>query len=195
MEKRELLKITIVYRFFSILASTTTYLALTPGGLNRERILIVCGMLTACIIGAFLYIQNYSSTAWAKNVTLALELVAYGVLLVLSGGFASAYLWYFASVLAVIIAMDRETEVLEGNGDTLRGKIPVLSLISVLWCVLCGVVGIVYFYPDNVSVFPELNAGIGFVILTVGFYMLAVHVCKVEKSSAELSVLNRKLSA
>ena len=181
--KNEFINICIIYRFIAITISTFVYLRTTPGDMTLSRMWVAGGMITACLIGAYIYWksfseQNYNQTNGAVIAAITLEIIAYGVLIVLSGGFTSPYLWYFISALLIVIMVDRYK---------------IVFPISIAWCIFCAWLGHWYWYPGSSGIYNGVNIGIGFVVLAGGFYTLFLYLSKLDDKQKELNLMNAML--
>lgn len=180
----EMLTLFIWYRRISLSVSTLIYLLVLPEGLTPLRLGVAAGMAAACGIGSFLYRRGFSDPAGSGlSATTMVENAAYGVLLILSGGFFSPYLWYFISALTVVMAAERFHRFS-------RRLLPA----SLIWCMVCAVLG-GYYQPVRSAFYLSLNTGIGVLMFAGGFYTLFGYARRLEESRLELVRLNDSLKA
>lgn len=180
--KPEYLKLCIRYRLLSILCSTAAYLIWLPCG-NSERYAgaaVSVGMVTACLIGTFLYRKTFFEE---KNrilllLTLILELGAYGIFICLSGGLSSPYLWYFAGCLFLMAA---------------AGRYGFLLALSTVWCIFCITVGGSILNPLQKVCPSDINTIIGILIVSGGFYTLWQYAVRLDGWRRESELLNGRL--
>lgn len=163
--KHEYLRICIRFRLLSIILSTFAYLILLPGDRHSGyiRFIVAIGMLTACLVGTLLYKRLYFETdnkVWLL-VTLSLELGAYGIFILLSGGLISPYLWYFAGCLFLMAAARRYRLIL---------------ILATIWCLICILSGVQY----RQITYSDINTAIGILIVAGGFYALQVYISRLE---------------
>lgn len=144
MEKEELArygKLCIRFRWVAALVSTLVFLTLAPhqSGHTAIRLVIAAGMLSACALGNYLYkklfIEQGSRTVF--YITLGIELIAYGVFTLLSGGVASPYLWYYFGSLMMLMALKH----------TVAG-----TVIVFVWCTASLTLSR-FFLPNEMSAF------------------------------------------
>lgn len=179
--KDEFINICIIYRFISIVICTFVYLVLPPSDtLLGDRLAIAIGVMAACVIATYLYKNNLSDNMnFGVIVTMCLEVVAYGLFIFLSGGFDSPYLWYFISSLTIIMAAER---------------FEIMILYSMLWCLLCALMGKLYWYPGEIISQANINLGLGFLVIAGSFYTLIVYVRKLDENRKMLNQLNVALA-
>lgn len=183
-DQRELIKICISYRIISVLLSTGMYLFLS----YREQrpplttLGVAAGMIAACAVGTHLYQKIISQEAghgWMA-VTLCLELAAYGIFVLMSGGFASPYLWYGISCIFITMAAARRKS---------------MTLLAAAWCLLCAAFSHLLGYPEEMHAYLNLNTSIAVVIVAGGFYTLFVYIRRLNRSRDELQTAMRALRA
>ena len=179
----EILRICIIYRNVSLLASTLVFLFFSPGETTVLRVLAAVGVAAASVIGTYLY-RNVFSRGMSVEliVTMVIELLACGLLLVMSGGFISPYLWYFVGLLTVTMAIERVNE-----------RYGAMTLVSFIWCLACAFAGWYYYMPSVDQSFLYINICVGFVILVGGFYTLFLYVAKLDQNQQELWRINESL--
>lgn len=173
------LLVCLLCRFVAIGISTSAYLLMRHMYGTKAHYAIVVGMLCACVVGAFLYrhIQEYPKN---KIILLGmlLEMVAYGIFIVLSGGLSSPYLWYFFSVFMLSVAMS---------------QFRLAALLAALWCIACAIAGTAMqrdrFYLSTTNI----NVLVGCFVVLVGLYSLSIYMKKLEDSRDELEELNQHL--
>lgn len=177
-----ILHICILYRNISLVASTLVYLFFSSGPLTLLRAGVAAGMIISSSIGTYLYkriLPDYANT-WIL-VAMCVEIVAYGLFLFLSGGFASPYLWYFVSALTIMMAT-------QWHGRRYR----LVALLSVIWCLACAYFGRHQDLPDDLS-YAHINTAIGFLIVAAGFYILFAYAWRLNQNKQELAQLNETL--
>ena len=178
-DKNEIIHICMVYRFTALALSTAVYLSTFPDGGSEGQIKVVLGMVTASILGAYLYLKCfYNDNQFGVNLTLSLEIVAYGLFIVLSGGFSSPYLWYFVSCLTIVMA-------------TRRWK--TATLFSIIWGIACAWIGRDFGSLQSNATYMNLNMAIGFLTAVGGFYALIAYMRKLHQNREILRALNISL--
>ena len=177
LAKSGLINICLVYRLISITVATSVYL-LPLSQTEKISIGVALGMVAACFIASWLY-RKYLTEGITSGmtVTIFLEVVAYGLFIFLSGGFASPYLWYFLSALTIVLAVGRFE----------------IMVAAVLWCMACAFGSKFYWFPGESVTYFELNLAFGFLLLAGGFYLLFLYMRKLESSQKALHKLNDRL--
>lgn len=186
-ERHHYLDLCIRYRFLSLAFSTVVYLfgIGLRHRLNLASFGIVTGMLLCCLLGNHLY-RSFLENQSATEAILVLELFGYGIFIILSGGFASSYLWY--SFSCILISM---------NGGLSMG----ITLLLALWCIICAAAG---WNMSGGREFRQLqslpdirllsvNILVGIIILIGDFYVLRRYVSVLAGRQKELLELNREL--
>lgn len=184
--KNELVNICIIYRYISLAVSTAVYLLVNNNGrVTPGKLCVAAGMSAAGIIGSYLYKKTFSGSAnMGVTATVCLEAVAYGLFVILSGGFLSPYLWYFIGSLIIIMATERFYK-----------RYKILMLLSVLFCFVCAFAGSRYahLFGGNNAAYSEINVAIGFLCVSGGFYALFSYVWKLSENRRELERVNNDL--
>lgn len=176
-DRCEYIQICIGYRIISMVFSTLVYLLPTFQGQNQRNGWIAAGMLLSCMVGSVLYWQMQSYTRWIR-ATAAMELLANGIFIFLSGGCSSPYLWYYAGCLFIMIALQ----------DSL-----LLSCAACCWCIASAVLGSLRLEGFDAFSFTEINIILGFLVVTAGFYLLLNFYKKVLQTTSRNLEMRRQL--
>ncbi len=176
---KNFIEISINCRLISISISTLVYLLIPFGRISWSKIAIACGMIAACFIGNYLYRKNISESFKIPFIlTLFLEILAYGAFIILSGGLASPYFWYFISSLTILMVTER---------------FRLITAISIFWCLICAFIGKLYRYPHESISSIDVNIGIGFLVVAMSFYTLFTYNQELNSNQKALQDLNTDL--
>lgn len=137
---------------------------------------ILAGMLISCLLGNYLYLSSRRDQL-VSGVLFAMELLAYGIFIFLSGGIFSPFIWYFLSCILLSL-----------NGDRRRAFLPVLAAA---WGILCAVSGETRGIGSGAA--PDLNIVVGIIIIVGAFYVFRSYALLLAEGRRELAVLNRQL--
>ncbi|MEL7622797.1 MAG: histidine kinase [Clostridiales bacterium] len=181
--ENELIKICITYRYISLAVSTFAYFYMYNGEITQLRLGVAGGIIAASVIGNSMYKRSFTkSTMTEIAVTMCLEVIAYGVFIIFSGGFLSPYLWYFVSSLTVVMAAER-----------LDGRFKFITPPAVLWCLICALIGGYHGLVPGYAAHSNVNTGIAFLVVAGGFYTLFGYAFKLDKNRQELRQFNESL--
>jgi signal transduction histidine kinase len=175
--EKESLNLCISYRTISLIVLTLVYVLIWNKNITSSKVFIIIGMLMSGTAGIYLYKNNYPDNNKLIIVTIIMECLAYSIFIILSGGFASPYLWYFINILMVIMAL----KPFGRYSKTISAGLMVLMLISVLIQKRIGI-------PNNPASFQysDINTGIAFVLVYLGFYLLLESNDKLLQGRADL---------
>lgn len=137
---------------------------------------ILTGMLISCLLGNHLYLSSRKDRL-AAGILFAMELLAYGIFIFLSGGIFSPFIWYFLSCILLSL-----------NGDRHHAFLPALAVV---WGILCAVLGEAMEIGTGAE--PDLNILIGIIIIVGAFYVFRSYALLLTEGRRELAVLNRQL--
>lgn len=185
--KNTMITICIVYRCVSLAISTAVYAIFSPEENFFLHTSVAVGTMLAGIMGAFLYRRYMTGpeSRWMAAV-LYVEMIVYGLILILSGGVFSPYLWYFISILVLSMGLSVGPKNAKNNMYRTGAK------ISWLWGFLCALAGSRYL-PQNDFDYARMNIIIGFLLVTGSFYAIFTYMLKLDKNSQELLRLNGSL--
>ncbi len=177
-EDMHIINVCILYRVLSLSASTALYLLPGQGGMTKGRLLVAAGMITAGILGIWLYKKCFASGSTpGYSGVFVVEAAAQGFFISMSGGFASPYLWYSVSALTLIAAIGRHKAALTATG----------------WYMVCALVGNRLRQYSSPADYSEANVAIGFLILAGGFCLLSDCMRRLEASRRQLIETESKL--
>lgn len=182
--KSTMITICIIYRCISLGISTAVYLIYSPEGSLFLHISVALGTISAGGLGAFLYRRYMTEpeNRWLVALLYA-EIIVYGLIIILSGGVFSPYLWYFISILVLTMGVSIGPK----NGRYRTGV-----QFSLLWGFLCALAGCRYL-PQNDVDYARMNIIIGFLLVAGSFYAIFTYSLKLDKSRQELIRLNISL--
>ncbi len=183
----ELINRYLLYRYLSLGGSTLSFLLMYRHALTLRRLAIAVGIVSACILGNRLYKRFWKNQLPLGSVSssillvMTIEVVAYGLFIMISGGFFSPYLWYFISSFTIVLAVGRIDR-------RLRIAVPV----SMGWCLVCAVTGVRLDAPPPSSVLC-INMGMAFLLVAAGFFLLLEYIGKLQEHQQALAHLNESL--
>ncbi len=170
----------IVFRMVSLALSTVVYLGFSASGITAGRILVAVGMAAASVVGVVIFKRSDLSERSAGSIAVtAFEVFTCGIFIILTGGFRSAYLWYFVSLLTVVMSWER-----------FRG----LAFAAVLWCFCCALAGRFSPLPHELRAYSaDISIGIGFLMVASGFYVFCAYANRLAAARKEQEQLNHRL--
>jgi len=183
----EIPRVCTIYRWASLLVSTLIYLFVSLNDITPLRGAIAAGMIAASGIGTHLYGKITSSHMNHANSWIlaseCVEITANGVLLYLSGGFSSPYLWYLISSIVMIMATEYSDK-----------RCGFVLFPAVFWYLICARFGSQRMnFPPSASGPFRINTAIGFLMVICGFYMLFLSIRKLNRAKKDLECLNDSL--
>lgn len=168
------LEICIGYRIITLLLSSAVYLAMSLYyEQSKLRWEILLGMTISCLISTWIYFKIESNSFWLR-IMFSLEILAYGIFTILSGGLSSPYLWYQLSSILLLVALEKKL---------------VITFFASVWCLICAFIG----KWEQTLCYQELNIALAMIIIIGGFYILRFHIYYIEKQKEQLLTLNLNL--
>lgn len=168
------LEICIGYRIITLLLSSAVYLAMSLYyEQSKLRWEILLGMTISCLISTWIYFKIESNSFWLR-IMFSLEILAYGIFTILSGGLSSPYLWYQLSSILLLVALEKKL---------------VITFFASVWCLICAFIG----KWEQTLCYQELNIALAMIIIIGGFYILRFHIYYIEKQKEQLLSLNLNL--
>lgn len=175
IDKMDFFDVCIIYRLVSLGISTLAYLGLSlyfdNSGLKKW--LIIVGMCISCILSNYLYAKVRGQRNWIY-VILFIELFAYGVFIILSGGFSSPYFWFYICCLLI-------TMIEEENHNAI--------FLAGVWGVLCSILS----RGTEPKLHLEINLFLGMLIAVGSFFVIKRHSGLLKSRNSELAALNEEL--
>lgn len=184
-ENRETLVIFLLYRTISIIVLTAVYILIWHKNITYSKVYVIVGMLLSSTVGTFLYKHNYPDNNIVIVFTIILESLAYNIFIVLSGGLSSPYLWYYINLFIIIISLKPFGKYAIVTSTSLM----LLMLVSVYIEKRIRVVNV----SQNIITYSDINTGIAFIVVFIGFYLILKSNDKLQQSRAELYELNLTL--
>ncbi|MGL4344438.1 MAG: sensor histidine kinase [Cellulosilyticaceae bacterium] len=89
------------YRYISLIISSVFYIIVSIGSLDKENLAVLLGMAVCCVLTDYLYQENQENTHNTAIVIL-IEIVTNTVLINISGGLNSYYIWYSLNSVLMI---------------------------------------------------------------------------------------------
>lgn len=174
-----IIKILLIYRFVSFLVCLLLYYITARQSNTGTKIGIMCMLVIAYSTMGYLYLENKND----RRNTLILsvvETVENGIFIVISGGFASPFIWYFISTVFI----------------TAFNLSYLLALLYSAAYFIAAAISSFYFQRTihNFEVERlQLNTAISCIIIVFVILQLIRYAVKEEEKSRKLSALNRQL--
>lgn len=170
----EYIDLCIAYRIMTLFFSTIIYVAMSVYYEDKTGYqVVVMGMAVSCFLSSWLYKKIGNQEPWLR-VMFALEVFAYGVFTMVSGGFSSPYLWYQMNCILLMITLEKYIGV---------------TILASAWCFFTVIAGKI----ESGLTYQELNVALGIIIVIGGFYVLRFYIGRINKQKTELLALNEKL--
>jgi signal transduction histidine kinase len=99
-EFRSIVNLVLFYRFSSLIITSALYYFSASHKETVQKLVVLLGMLLACAILSWLYIDNRNNRKYILILTMV-EALGNSIFILVSGGFASPYIWYFISTLYI----------------------------------------------------------------------------------------------
>lgn len=179
LKQSTVVQIVLFYRYLSLFITSFLYYFSSPHKAALHRLIIISGMLLACAVFTCLYIGSRSS----RNNVLVLTLVeTFGnsFFIMVSGGYASPYIWYSVSTLFIAaVELPLRFPVIEaavyfsGAGLTALGNFKK------------------YLGDDIARLY--LNIAISYVLVVLGLMLITRYAVNNEEKTVSLSAINEEL--
>lgn len=170
----EYINICIIYRIVTLFFSTVVYVAMSVFYEDRTGYkFVVIGMLASCILSSWIYKKIGTREPWLR-IMFALEVFAYGIFTMVSGGFSSPYLWYQMNCVLLMITLEEHIGV---------------TILASAWCFFTVVAGT----GEGKIAYQELNIALGIIVVIGGFYVFRFYIRQINEQKTELLALNEKL--
>lgn len=166
------ININVLWRITTFILSTIFYILVSIYYKDSVNKIIVLGMSLSCALSCWLY-KNVCENELHFRIMFILEVVAYGIFILLSGGFNSPYLWYEVNCILLMLAVDKNI---------------VVTFAAGIWCVSCAFAG----REIKSSSYQDVNIVLGMVMLIFEFYIVRYYIAYIDKQREELENLNIK---
>lgn len=167
------------YRYFSLIITSLLYWFITPNKVIYQKLIILFGLFMACGLLTFLYIRNRNHDKY-KLILILIETVENSILIIISGGFASPFIWYFISTVFIAVV-------------ELSHKVAIVS--AIIYFVIACISTIFRILPtenyDAITLY--LNIAFSYVLVVIAILQLIQYAIQVEEKSACLTVINDEL--
>lgn len=150
------ININVFWRIATFIVSTVFYIFISIQYKYDTNKGIIIGMLLSCAISCWLY-KMVCENALHFRIMFILEVSAYGIFILLSGGFNSPYLWYEVNCILLMIVLDKSI---------------VITFASAIWCISCAVAG----REIRSSSYQEVNVILGMIMLIFEFYIVRYYI-------------------
>lgn len=166
------ININVLWRITTFILSTIFYILVSIYYKDSVNKIIVLGMSLSCALSCWLY-KNVCENELHFRIMFILEVFAYGIFILLSGGFNSPYLWYEVNCILLMLAVDKNI---------------VVTFAAGIWCVSCAFAG----REIKSSSYQDVNIVLGMVMLIFEFYIVRYYIAYIDKQREELENLNIK---
>jgi len=176
-----ILKILIIYRYVSFLVCLLLYYITAPQSNIGMKIGIICMLVIVYSTMGYLYLENKDDRRNTLILSIV-EAVENGIFIMISGGFASPFIWYFISTVFIT-------------------AVKLSYLLAVLYSAayfMIAAASSIYFQGTihNYEVERlQLNTAISCIIIVFVILQLIRYAGKIEEKGRKLSALNRQLEA
>jgi signal transduction histidine kinase len=171
--------ILLAYRCFSFIVTLIVYYITAPHNYLIQKFLIMGGLILAYTTMTILYFHNRNDHRSVLTLSIA-EMIENSIFLVISGGFASPFIWYFISTIFIAAV----------NLSNFIGVI-----ISIVYFITASI-STLFALPQAVNhdVFRlYINSAISYILVVIGILQLIRYAVKVEEKTMSLSLLNHEL--
>ncbi|WP_069999543.1 sensor histidine kinase [Cellulosilyticum sp. I15G10I2] len=170
LKKVNIAEMVVIYRYISLVATSYFYImTMNEHSLGRKAF-IISGMTITSIIMNYLYGQNKGEVQ-KISLLLLTETIGNSLLLILSGGVQSPYVWYVFNTVFV-------------------AAIEIGSYLS--WINMFVYIGSIIFSRE-VLLLSDINAISGIVLVTGGLQIFVSYAKEIERKSSEIMYVNEQL--
>lgn len=172
-----IMRINLLYRYCSLIISSLIYWISEPVHTNVLKLGIMSGMLIACTTLVYLYINNREDP---QNIAIlvGIEMIGNSILIIVSGGFSSPYIWYSISTLIIVIKEFQMKWTL---------LTAVIYFVSAFATTFLG-----RWYIERVRLY--INIGMSYIVVVAGLWCLVQYAIKIEEKNDKLCALNKELA-
>lgn len=176
-----ILNILIIYRYVSFLVCLLLYYITASQSDFRTKISIMCMLVIVYSTMGYLYLENKDDRRNTLILSI-IELVENGIFLIISGGYASPFIWYFISTVFIT-------------------AVKLSYLLALLYSAVYFIIAATssFYLQKTIHNFEverlQLNTAISCVIIVFVILQLIRYAGKVEEKSTKLSVLNKQMEA
>ena len=166
------ININVLWRITTFVLSTLFYILVSVYYKNDINVAIIAGILLSCALSCWLY-KKVCENELHFRIMFILEVCAYGVFILLSGGFHSPYLWYEVNCILLMIALDKNI---------------VVTFAAGVWCISCAIAG----GEIRSTSYQDINIILGMIMLIFEFYIVRYYIVYIDRQKEELENLNIK---
>lgn len=172
-ENSTYININVLWRIVTFIIATVFYI-LASKHYNKEEInlVVVLGMMLSCALSCWLY-KKVCENELHFRIMFILEVFAYGIFILLSGGSNSPYLWYEVNCILLMIALDKNI---------------IVTFAAAIWCITCAISG----REIKSSSYQDINIILGMIMLICEFYIVRYYIAYIDRQKEELENLNVK---
>lgn len=175
----KVINIVLLYRYFSLLITSVLFFFTAPHKGIFQKLITIGGLVLACSILTYLYLNNRNNRKHIFVLTIV-ETLGNSIFIILSGGFASPYIWYFISTL-LIAAVE------------LPKYVAIFSATVYFFTASIATGAVLIPAANNDMIRLYLNTAIGYIIVATVLLQLIQYVVKVEEKTNCLSIINQEL--
>ncbi|MDF2877006.1 MAG: integral rane sensor signal transduction histidine kinase [Clostridia bacterium] len=160
----------VIYRYISLMITSYFYVVtINQHSLSRKS-LIISGMTITSIIMSYLYAQNKGEVQKIR-LLIFVETLGNSLLLILSGGAQSPYVWYVFNTVFV-------------------AAIEIESYLS--WINMFVYMGSIIF-TRSLLLLSDINAVLGIILMTAGVQIFVNYARQIEEKNNEIMYFNEQL--
>ncbi len=163
-------KMVVIYRYISLIITSYFYVVTVHEHSVAKKIFIILGMTITSVIMNYLYGQNKGSTQKISWLILV-ETIGNSLLLILSGGAHSPYVWYVFNTVFV-------------------AAIEIGSYLS--WINMSVYIGSIIVSRGSLLL-SDLNTISGIILVTGGLQVFVNYAAEIEQKSSEIMYVNEQL--
>ena len=178
-KQNSVVNIVLLYRYSSLLITSILYYFSAPHRFLLHRIVIISGMLLACGMFTYLYLNNKGNRHYILILTLV-ETFGNSFFIIVSGGFASPYIWYSISTLFI-------------TAVELRLQISIMQSAIYFCCASISTLVNIFETMNADIIRLYLNAAISYILVSLGLLQIIRYTAVNEEKTICLSNMNEEL--
>ncbi len=170
LSKMSVTQMVVIYRYISLIITSYFYVMTINHHSLTRKIFIILGMTITSLIMNYLYRQNKGELQ-KISLLVIVETIGNSLLLILSGGIKSPYVWYVFNTVFV-------------------AAIEIGSYLS--WVNMFVYIGSIVFSTEVLQL-SDINAMSGIILATGGLQIFVSYAKEIERKSSEIMIVNEQL--
>ncbi len=179
LKQNSVVNIVLFYRYSSLLIASILYYFSSPHQFILHRIVIITGMLLACGIFTYIYLDNRGKRQYILILTLV-ETFGNSFFIIVSGGFASPYIWYSISTLFI-------------TAVELYLQISIVQSVIYFCCASISTLSKISETMNGDIIRLYLNIAISYILIAFGLLQIIRYTAVNEEKTICLSNMNEEL--